>query len=94
MVTVAGAWLSDESAPVSDILLDLVEMSKGIQHPVKGIFLRHFLNLTVRVSSALDRVSVDTAVAFVLANFVEMSKLWVKLSAVRPRNSHEQRMLT
>ena len=34
----------EQQAPAKDILFDLVEMSKGVQHPLRGLFLRYYLS--------------------------------------------------
>jgi len=30
-------------APAKDVLKDLVEMIRGVQHPIRGLFLRNYL---------------------------------------------------
>lgn len=49
LVTVAGVYIKSMEAPARDILKDLVEMSKGVQHPMRGLFLRNYLS-QVRLS--------------------------------------------
>jgi len=44
LVTVAGVYIKSMEAPARDILKDLVEMSKGVQHPTRGLFLRNYLS--------------------------------------------------
>jgi vacuolar protein sorting-associated protein 35 len=44
LVTVAGVYIKSMEAPARDILKDLVEMSKGVQHPMRGLFLRNYLS--------------------------------------------------
>ena len=44
MVTVGTVYLSVPDAPPHvDVLLDMIEMTKGVQHPIRGLFLRHYL---------------------------------------------------
>jgi vacuolar protein sorting-associated protein 35 len=43
LVTIAGVYIKSLEAPAKDILKDLVEMSKGVQHPMRGLFLRNYL---------------------------------------------------
>lgn len=44
LVTVAGVYIKSLEAPARDILKDLVEMAKGVQHPMRGLFLRNYLS--------------------------------------------------
>ena len=65
-----------DGVDVPGLLTDMEALCKGVQHPVRGLFLRAYLLQSVK--SALD---VDTAasVEFLLENFVEMNKLWVRM---------------
>ncbi len=40
MICVGGVYISSLEAPAKDILKDIVEMVKGVQHPMRGLFLR------------------------------------------------------
>ena len=44
MITVGSAYMSMPDAPVREIMRDMMEMSRGVQHPVRGLFLRHYLS--------------------------------------------------
>ena len=37
-------------APRKDVMKDLVEMCRGVQHPLRGLFLRNFLLQATRGS--------------------------------------------
>ena len=43
MVTAGSAFVGSKEAAAKEILKDLIEMAKGIQHPVRGLFLRYFM---------------------------------------------------
>ena len=44
MVTVGTVYLSVPSAPVKEIMRDMMEMARGVQHPTRGLFLRYYLS--------------------------------------------------
>ena len=44
MVTVGSVYMSASDAPVKEIMKDMLEMSRGVQHPTRGLFLRHYLS--------------------------------------------------
>ncbi|KAI5294040.1 Vacuolar protein sorting-associated protein 35 [Ascosphaera acerosa] len=84
MVTVGTVYMSIPDAPVKEIMKDMMEMSRGVQHPIRGLFLRYYL-----LGQAKDHLPTGDgdgpegnlldSVNFVLTNFVEMNKLWVRL---------------
>lgn len=44
MITVGSIYLSvKDSPPPSEIMSDMMEMTRGVQHPIRGLFLRHYL---------------------------------------------------
>ena len=100
MITVASAYLRSKEAPVKDILRDLVEMCRGVQHPTRGLFLRTYLSEvtkdklpdTATEASSPEDGTVRDSVDFILANFIEMNKLWVRLhmGPLREREKREQ----
>lgn len=86
LVTVGGVYIKSKQAPARDILKDMVEMCRGVQHPLRGLFLRNYLLQTCKdklpdLGSPYEGPggSVDDAVDFVLLNFGEMNKLWVRI---------------
>ena len=44
MITVGSAYMSIPDSPVKEIMKDMMEMSRGVQHPTRGLFLRHYLS--------------------------------------------------
>ena len=44
MITVGSVYMSIPDAPVKEIMKDMLEMARGVQHPTRGLFLRHYLS--------------------------------------------------
>jgi hypothetical protein len=44
MITVGSVYMSIPDAPVKEIMKDMMEMTRGVQHPTRGLFLRHYLS--------------------------------------------------
>lgn len=40
LVTVGAAYISSKEAEAGEILKDVSELCKGVQHPTRGLFLR------------------------------------------------------
>jgi vacuolar protein sorting-associated protein 35 len=84
MITVGTVYMSIEDAPVKEIMKDMMEMSRGVQHPIRGLFLRYYLsgqardNLPAGTSDGPEG-NLQDSISFILTNFVEMNKLWVRL---------------
>eukprot|EP00262_Sarcandra_glabra_P014219 TRINITY_DN40_c3_g1_i2.p1 TRINITY_DN40_c3_g1~~TRINITY_DN40_c3_g1_i2.p1 ORF type:complete len:768 (+),score=152.45 TRINITY_DN40_c3_g1_i2:216-2306(+) len=98
LCTVGSVYIKSKEAPAKDVLKDLVEMCRGIQHPVRGLFLRSYLSQVSRdklpdIGSEYegDADTVMDAVEFVLQNFTEMNKLWVRMQHQGPVREKEKR---
>lgn len=79
MIAVGTTLMESDSAPKLDLLKDMLEMCRGVQHPIRGLFLRYYLAQRTKdrlPSNNLDDLS--ALVAFLTSNFVEMNKLWVR----------------
>ncbi|EEP82503.1 Vps35p protein [Uncinocarpus reesii 1704] len=96
MITVGTVYMAIPDAPVKEIMKDMMEMSRGVQHPVRGLFLRYYLS-----GQARDHLPTGTeegpqgnqqdSINFILTNFVEMNKLWVRLQHQGHSREREQR---
>ena len=120
LITVGVVYIKvyEESKP--DILRDLVEMCRGVQHPLRGLFLRNYLlqetrgilagddDDTEKVAASneggpreheqahLYPVQVQDTIEYVLLNFGEMNKLWVRMQHqghTRERDKRERERL-
>ncbi|CAL1355542.1 unnamed protein product [Linum trigynum] len=100
LCTVGSVYMKTKEAPPKDVLKDLVEMCKGVQHPVRGLFLRSYLvqvsrdklpDIGAEYERDRDESSVMDAIEFVLQNFVEMNKLWVRLHHQGPGQDRDKR---
>jgi len=100
LITVASVYIKSKKAPAKDILFDLVELCRGVQHPMRGLFLRDYLsqmskNKLPDVGSEYEGSGggVKEAIEFILQNFGETNKLWVRMQhqgAVRDRARREK----
>ncbi|XP_060191077.1 vacuolar protein sorting-associated protein 35A-like [Lycium barbarum] len=98
LCTVGSVYIKSKEAPAKDILKDLVEMCRGIQHPLRGLFLRSYLSQVskdklpdIGSEHEGDADTVVDAVEFVLQNFTEMNKLWVRMQHQGPAREKEKR---
>ena len=115
MITVGSVYMSIPDAPIKEIMKDMMEMSRGVQHPTRGLFLRHYLSgqtrdhLPVGEDQGCDPCcscqsvlfnaapifrpsgNLQDSIAFVVTNFIEMNKLWVRLQHQGHSRDREKR---
>ncbi|KAJ6352068.1 hypothetical protein OIU76_001312 [Salix suchowensis] len=97
LCTVGSVYIKSKEAPAKDALKDLVEMCRGVQNPIRGLFLRSYLaQVSIDKSPSLgseyeggEDTVMDT-VEFVLQNFTEMNKLWVRMQHQGPVRIREK----
>ncbi|KAG9389725.1 Vacuolar Protein Sorting 35 (VPS35) [Carpediemonas membranifera] len=80
LITAGVVFLRRADSPAADIMKDLVQMAKGIQHPVRGLFVRHYLNQATKNAWKPDASEMQGTVEIVLSNFAEMTRLWTRLA--------------
>ena len=98
LVTVGSVYIRSKEAPAKDVLKDLVEMCRGVQHPLRGLFLRNYLSQLSKdklpdSGSEYEGMggSVRDSIDFTLQNFTEMNKLWVRMQHQGPIREKERR---
>jgi vacuolar protein sorting-associated protein 35 len=95
---VGGVYIASKEAPAKEILKDLIEVIKGVQHPMRGLFLRNYLTLVSKnklpdVGSPYEGIggNVQDAYSFLLQNFVEANRLWVRLQTQGANKDRKKR---
>jgi len=96
LISVGSVYIKSKEASAKDVLRDLVEMCRGVQHPTRGLFLRSYLSEMVKdklpdVGSEDGKGDVTDSVEFILQNFTEMNKLWVRMQHQGPVRDKERR---
>eukprot|EP01088_Endostelium_zonatum_P019476 TRINITY_DN673_c0_g1_i1.p1 TRINITY_DN673_c0_g1~~TRINITY_DN673_c0_g1_i1.p1 ORF type:complete len:837 (+),score=226.35 TRINITY_DN673_c0_g1_i1:338-2512(+) len=103
LVTVGSVYIKTKEAPAKDVLRDLVEMCRGVQHPTRGLFLRNYLSEVTKdklpdigseysdEGGMVGGGDVKDSVHFILQNFTEMNKLWVRMQRQGPVKNRNKR---
>ncbi len=86
MCCVGGVYIASQEIPAKDVLKDMVDMVKGVQHPMRGLFVRYYLTQITKdklpdIGSPYEGAggSVQDACSFILQNFIETNRLWIRL---------------
>lgn len=94
---VGGVYIASKEASATDILTDMAEMIKCVQHPMKGLFLRNYLSQVTKnklpdLGSPYEGVggTVQDAYIFVLKNYCETNRLWIRLQTVGNKDKKER----
>ena len=95
LITVGSVYIKSREAPARDILKDLVEMCRGVQQPMRGLFLRNYLLQCARdklpdVGSEYGNEVAD-GIDFLMHNLGEMNKLWVRMQHQGPVRDRDRR---
>lgn len=92
MIAIGTTYMSTDGAPTKELMKDMVEMCRGVQHPIRGLFLRYYLSQ--RIKNLLPTGSehdFNETVSFLVLNFNEMNKLWVRLQHQGHSSEREMR---
>ncbi|XP_052274611.1 vacuolar protein sorting-associated protein 35-like isoform X3 [Dreissena polymorpha] len=102
LITVGVVYIKTNELSRKDILKDLVEMCRGVQHPLRGLFLRNYLlqctknvlpDVEVEVASSgeYEGGTISDSIDFISLNFSEMNKLWVRMQHQGHTRNKEKR---
>ncbi|KAN0032657.1 hypothetical protein ACTFIV_006565 [Dictyostelium citrinum] len=96
LITVGSVYIKTKQAPAKDVLKDLIEMCRGVQHPTRGLFLRHYLSEVTKdklpdIDSSVENGTVMDSIDFIIQNFTETNKLWVRMQHQAPTKDRERR---
>ncbi|TPX64938.1 hypothetical protein SpCBS45565_g05516 [Spizellomyces sp. 'palustris'] len=86
----------EDVPPIKELMKDMLEMSRGVQHPTRGLFLRYYLSGMTRdylPDGLVDgpHGTIHDSIQFILQNFIEMNKLWVRLQHQGHSREREKR---
>ena len=100
LITVGSVYIQTKEQPAKDILKDLIEMVKGVQQPMRGLFLRYYLNKCCKdklpdIGNEYHGVGGDSSdsIEFLLTNLSEMNRLWIRMQhtgSVKDKNRREK----
>eukprot|EP00123_Amoebidium_parasiticum_P014332 comp22446_c0_seq1/m.33727 comp22446_c0_seq1/g.33727 ORF comp22446_c0_seq1/g.33727 comp22446_c0_seq1/m.33727 type:complete len:794 (-) comp22446_c0_seq1:282-2663(-) len=98
LITVGVVYIRVKESMKKEILKDLVEMCRGVQHPLRGLFLRNYLLQTTKnflpdclEPSGEGAGDVKDSIDYILTNFAEMNKLWVRMQHQGHSRDREKR---
>jgi len=87
LITVGSVYIESQQVPAMEIIFDLLQMVKGVQNPLRGLFLRYYFLKMVK-DKLPDKCSeyeqenstFQDTLKFILQNLEEMNRLWIRLS--------------
>lgn len=98
LATVAASYIRSLETPAKEILKDVNELCKGVQHPLRGLFLRYYLSQMLKdrlpdTGSGYegDGGNINDAFEFIFTNLIESNRLWVRMQNQGPAKDKERR---
>jgi len=99
LATVGSAYIKSKEAPAKEILKDMSELIKGVQHPMRGLFLRYYLSQMAKdklpdTGSEYEEEGggdINDAFEFLLVNFQESNRLWCRMQNQGPAKEKSKR---
>ncbi|OII77695.1 vacuolar protein sorting-associated protein 35 [Cryptosporidium andersoni] len=87
LVTAGACYIRSLEAPAKEILFDMSELCRGVQHPMRGLFLRYFLiqmckDVLPDTGSEYEKNGGGSTLdswEFLYSNFCESTRLWIRL---------------
>ena len=87
LITVASLYMEERPKSCRDIIFDLLNMVKGVQNPIRGLFVRYYLLKMIKDKLPdidneylSDGGTFEDTIKFILQNLEEMNRLWIRLS--------------
>ena len=89
LITVGGIYMETQVDSCKKIIFDLLQMIKGVQNPIRGLFTRYYLLKTIKDKlpdkgnqfETEEGTMKDTTLKFILQNLEEMNRLWIRLAS-------------
>jgi vacuolar protein sorting-associated protein 35 len=87
LITVGSVYIESQQVPATEIMCDLLQMVKGVQNPLRGLFTRYYLLKMIKdklpdVGNEYEgeKSQMADTLKFILQNLEEMNRLWIRLS--------------
>lgn len=87
LISVGSVYIESQQVPASEIIFDLLQMVKGVQNPLRGLFTRYYLLKMIKdklpdVGNEYEgeKSTFSDTLKFILQNLEEMNRLWIRLS--------------
>ena len=76
---------------ITDMLEDLMDMTRGAQDPIRALFLRHFF-VSIFKQDLPDKTQKDMekSLMFLLNNFAQMNRMWVRIANIMANDARRE----
>lgn len=81
MVTIGAVCIKIGTENAAELTFDLLNVVKAVQNPLRGLFLRYYLNKSLKEAfTRPNRLSEMDPIRFFIENLGEMHQLWARLA--------------
>ena len=104
LITVGSVYIETQEVKSKEILSDLLECIKGVQNPLKGLFLRYYFLMMCKdklpdVGNQYEGEGsyhynkggdLNDSINCILNNLTEMNNLWIRLQSNKEKSKREK----
>jgi len=87
LITSGSVYIESQEVSSMEVIFDLLGMVKGVQNPLRGLFLRYFLLKMIKDKLPdigneyeSENSKLGDTLKFIMQNLEEMNRLWIRLS--------------
>jgi len=87
LITVGSVYIESHEVSSMEVIFDLLQMVKGVQNPLRGLFCRYFLLKMIKDKLPdigndyeSENSKLEDTLKFIIQNLEEMNRLWIRLS--------------
>ena len=78
LITVGKVFIESGQCDKNELIFDMIQMTKGIQNPIRGLFSRYFLLKMLKEYL----INIDD----LIDNFKDMNRLWIRIKNIQNLN--------
>ena len=99
LITTGAIYMESQVTAIKRIIFNLLQMVKGVQNPIRGLFTRYYLLKMIKDKLPDEGNEFETedcnfkdTMDFILQNLDEMNRLWIRLSTTNVNETKDKQI--
>ena len=94
MITVGTVFIESKQCDAEELIYDIIQMIRGVQYPLRGLFSRYFLLKMFKDFFPNDsKEKLNESIELIMENFKEMNRLWIRIGSTNEKQRDELKVL-
>ena len=94
MITVGTVFIESKQCDAEELIYDIIQMIRGVQYPLRGLFSRYFLLKMFKDFFPNDsKERLNESIELIMENFKEMNRLWIRIGSTNEKQRDELKVL-